>query len=46
MDLGISGRSAIVCGASAGLGRATAFALAREGVRLVVAARGERERGR
>ena len=41
MDLGISGRSAIVCGASAGLGRATAFALAREGVRLVVAARGE-----
>lgn len=41
MDLGISGRSAIVCGASAGLGRATAFALAREGVSLVIAARGE-----
>jgi 3-oxoacyl-[acyl-carrier protein] reductase len=39
MDLGISGRSAIVCGASAGLGRATATALAREGVRLVIAAR-------
>jgi 3-oxoacyl-[acyl-carrier protein] reductase len=41
MDLGIKGRSAIVCGASAGLGRATAIALAREGVRVVIAARGE-----
>ncbi len=40
MDLGIAGRKAIVCGASAGLGRATAVALAREGVALIVAARG------
>ena len=39
MDLGIKGRRAIVCGASAGLGRATATALAREGVSLVIAAR-------
>ena len=39
MDLGISGRTAIVCGGSAGLGRATALALAREGVRVVIAAR-------
>ena len=39
MDLGISGRRAIVCGASAGLGRATATALAREGVSVVIAAR-------
>jgi len=39
MDLGISGRWAIVCGASAGLGRATATALAREGVSVVIAAR-------
>ncbi|MBS0411505.1 MAG: SDR family NAD(P)-dependent oxidoreductase, partial [Proteobacteria bacterium] len=39
MDLGIKGRTAIVCGASAGLGRATATALAREGVTLYVAAR-------
>src|SRR5689334_9039992 len=39
MDLGINGRSAIVCGASAGLGRATATALAREGVSVVIAAR-------
>ncbi|MGZ5937293.1 MAG: SDR family oxidoreductase [Rhizomicrobium sp.] len=41
MDLGIKGRSAIVCGGSAGLGRATALALAREGVRVVIAARTE-----
>jgi 3-oxoacyl-[acyl-carrier protein] reductase len=41
MDLGISGRTAIVCGASAGLGRATAVALAREGVDVVIAARTE-----
>ncbi len=39
MDLGIKGRKAIVCGASAGLGRATATALAREGVSVVIAAR-------
>ncbi|HVZ68925.1 MAG TPA: SDR family oxidoreductase [Rhizomicrobium sp.] len=41
MDLGIAGRSAIVCGASAGLGRAIATALAREGVIVFAAARGE-----
>jgi 3-oxoacyl-[acyl-carrier protein] reductase len=39
VDLGIKGRKAIVCGASAGLGRATAAALAREGVGVVIAAR-------
>ena len=41
MDLGISGRKALVCGASAGLGLACAQALAREGVELVIAARTE-----
>ena len=41
MDLGISGRKALVCGASAGLGYACAEALAREGVELVIAARTE-----
>ena len=40
MDLGIRGRTAIVCAASKGLGRACAFSLAREGVKLVITARG------
>ncbi len=39
MDLGISGRKAIVCAASKGLGRGCAMALAREGVDLVINAR-------
>jgi 3-oxoacyl-[acyl-carrier protein] reductase len=41
MDLGIRGRRAIVNGASAGMGKAAALALAREGVQLVICARGE-----
>jgi 3-oxoacyl-[acyl-carrier protein] reductase len=36
MDLGISGRTAIVCGSSAGIGKACARALGEAGVRLVV----------
>ena len=39
MDLGIAGRSALVCAASKGLGRACAFALAREGVAITIVAR-------
>lgn len=39
MDLGINGRTAIVCAASKGLGRACAEALAAEGVNLVITAR-------
>jgi len=40
MDLGLSGRVAVVGGASRGLGRACAERLAREGARLTVVARG------
>jgi len=36
MDLGIAGRTAVVCASSRGLGRACAESLAREGVHLVV----------
>ncbi len=39
MDLGIKGKTALVCGASRGLGKACAFALAREGVDLTIVAR-------
>jgi 3-oxoacyl-[acyl-carrier protein] reductase len=41
MDLGIKGRTAIVCAASKGLGRACAWSLAREGVDLTLCARGK-----
>lgn len=40
MDFGIRGRNAIVCGASKGLGRGCAEALAAEGVNVVIVARG------
>ena len=41
MDLGLSGKVAWVTGASAGIGRATAMSLAREGARVAISARGE-----
>lgn len=41
MDLGLAGRTAIVCASSKGLGRACAFALARAGVAVVVNGRDE-----
>jgi 3-oxoacyl-[acyl-carrier protein] reductase len=39
MDLGLSGRTALVCGASSGLGLASAEALAEEGANVVLFAR-------
>jgi 3-oxoacyl-[acyl-carrier protein] reductase len=41
MDLGISGKVALVTAGSKGLGRASALALAAEGARLAICARGE-----
>ena len=41
MDLGITGKAALVCGSSAGLGRAIADALAVEGCRVAVNGRDE-----
>lgn len=42
MDLGIAGKSAIVCASSRGLGRACAEALAHEGVNVVINGRDRR----
>ncbi|MBW2261878.1 MAG: SDR family oxidoreductase [Deltaproteobacteria bacterium] len=42
MDLGIAGKTALVCASSRGLGRACAQSLAREGARVAMAARTER----
>jgi len=41
MDLGLTGRWALVCAASKGLGKGCAQALAAEGVNLVITARGD-----
>jgi 3-oxoacyl-[acyl-carrier protein] reductase len=40
MDLGITGKWALVCGASKGLGLGCAQALVREGVHVLIVARG------
>ncbi len=45
MDLGISGKRAIVCASSKGLGRACAISLAQNGVSLVINGRGEEALG-
>jgi 3-oxoacyl-[acyl-carrier protein] reductase len=43
MDLGIKGRTAIVCAASKGLGKGVALALAQEGVNVIITARTKAE---
>ena len=40
MDMGIRGRTALICAASKGLGKGCAMALASEGVNVVITARG------
>jgi 3-oxoacyl-[acyl-carrier protein] reductase len=40
MDLGIAGKTALVCAASKGLGRGCALALAKEGAHVTIVARG------
>ena len=42
--MSLSGKVAIVTGSSRGIGKATALGLAKEGVKVVVAARSESER--
>jgi 3-oxoacyl-[acyl-carrier protein] reductase len=44
VDLGLSGRTALVCGASSGLGLASAEALAEEGANVVLFARSSSRR--
>ena len=46
MDLGLSGRTAIVCGSSSGMGLATAEALSAEGANVAMFARRRDELGR
>jgi 3-oxoacyl-[acyl-carrier protein] reductase len=41
MDLGIAGKKAVLAGSSAGMGKACAMTLAREGAEIVMSARGE-----
>lgn len=41
MDLGIAGKTALVCAASKGLGKGCALALAQDGVELTILARGK-----
>src|SRR5260370_21046284 len=43
MDLGLEGRTAIVCASSRGLGGACAEALAREGVHVLITGRGRED---
>ena len=46
MDLGLTGKWALVCAASKGLGKGCAAALVREGANVVITARGAPRRWR
>jgi 3-oxoacyl-[acyl-carrier protein] reductase len=46
MDLGLHGKSALVCAASRGIGRAAALSLSAEGARVAICARGEEDLAR
>ena len=39
MELGLQNKNALVCGSTQGIGKATAFALAKEGVNVTLIAR-------
>ncbi|NNF82694.1 MAG: SDR family NAD(P)-dependent oxidoreductase, partial [Flavobacteriaceae bacterium] len=41
MELGLKNKTALVCGSTQGIGKATAIALAKEGVRVTLMARNE-----
>ena len=41
MDLGLKGKTALVCAASKGLGKGCAMALAAEGVHITITERGQ-----
>ncbi len=43
MDLGLTGKAAFVAGSSKGLGKASAWELAREGANVVISGRNEEE---
>ena len=43
MELNLKNKSALVCGSTQGIGRATAIALANEGARITLIARNEQK---
>jgi short-subunit dehydrogenase len=46
MELGLQNKNALVCGSTQGIGKATAFALAKEGVNVTLIARNKEHASR